>query len=162
MTNTVGRHGRFLGAVADVVLKHPAAILWFFLLLAVLSCISAYFGLSLNTAQNALVSNKLDYNRRYHEYRIEFGDQEYIYLVIEVTDLPTAKAVADDVALVLQALQEQGTIDRFFHRLALDDLTRNALVAFASAIPRASRTCAKSGETRASRHRPATAVSSCG
>ena len=98
---------RLLRAVAEGVLSYPRAILVVYLVCAGGSALSAFFWLDLNTAQNALVSNDLPYNQRYHEYREEFGDQEQVYLVVEITDLPTAQRVADEIAEALEPLQRR-------------------------------------------------------
>ncbi|MBI2345566.1 MAG: MMPL family transporter, partial [Deltaproteobacteria bacterium] len=70
----------------------PWAVLCLAFLLTVASVYLATTRLPLHTDQDDLVSEKLDYHRRYKEFLREFGDQEYLYLVVEAgNDIARAK-----------------------------------------------------------------------
>ncbi len=113
-----------LGVTADVLLRHPWKVIAGYTVLAVASVAAAVMLLEFQTNQNALVSNDLEYNRRFLKFREEFGDLEYLYVVIEVRDLRRAKAIAEAVAEEMQALPEH--VSGVFHKVETDP--RSALI----------------------------------
>ena len=69
------------------------------ILLTVASAYLAVARLSLDADQDNLISEKLAYHKRYKDFLREFGDQEYLYLVVESNgDLSKAKAFAESAA----------------------------------------------------------------
>lgn len=73
--------------------------------------------LEVRTDQNELVSTDQEYHRRYLNFLDEFGDQEFLYVVIDVDDNPErAAAIADDVASEIEALREH--VKEVHHRVS--------------------------------------------
>ena len=119
---------RALAAAARLVLNHPWTVIGLYTVLAVVGALTASRWLGLQTAENALVSNELEYNQRYHRFLEAFGDQEYVYVVVEVDDLPTAMRVADAVATEIEPLREAGFVRECISRLATSSLQRDGLM----------------------------------
>lgn len=89
--------------------------------------------LQLNADLDKLVSEKLDYHRRYLDFLEEFGDQEYLYVVVEFDDdLPRAKqfltALAgrlekiDDVKEIVYKIDNPAMERGFMLYLPMDEL----------------------------------------
>ncbi|HPM41260.1 MAG TPA: MMPL family transporter, partial [bacterium] len=89
---------KIFGAVAGFVCRHPWKIVAAALLLAVLSGFYAATTIKLNANLDELVSEKLDYHRNYLEFLREFGDEEYLYVVVDAGDeLPRAKLFMEEL-----------------------------------------------------------------
>ncbi|MBI4585296.1 MAG: MMPL family transporter [Planctomycetes bacterium] len=117
---------RLLGATADRLLRHPGKILTAYLALAAASGLAAWRWLQFDTNQDNLISNEQEYNRRYLEFLKEFGDLEYLYVVIEVKDLPTAMRLADRVAEEVSGLTQH--VDKVFYRVPEEFARRSGLL----------------------------------
>ncbi|HQC51454.1 MAG TPA: hypothetical protein PKW68_06625, partial [bacterium] len=74
---------RCFKSIAGFVSAHPWKIVVAALLLTVFSAVYASLTLKLNANQDDLVSRDLDYSRRYLDFLDEFGDEEYLYVVVE-------------------------------------------------------------------------------
>jgi len=84
---------RFFTWLGKWIPRHPWKIVVVALLLTAASAYLAITKLSLDADQDNLISEKLAYHKRYKDFLREFGDQEYLYLVIEANgDLSRAKA----------------------------------------------------------------------
>lgn len=98
---------KLLNWIARSVVKYPLAIV---ITAIVLAGVGAYLGavqLQMNTNQDDLVSEKLDYHKRYMDYIKKFGDLEYIYIVAEVdSNLDDAKAFVKTVSERLAKLPD--------------------------------------------------------
>lgn len=78
---------RFLiGLFVSLATKRPKMTIAAILLLAVVCGAHATRGLRFDTDQDNLISPKQEYFQRYKEFLTEFGDWEYIYLVIKAGD----------------------------------------------------------------------------
>ncbi|HIJ42212.1 MAG TPA: hypothetical protein HPP90_14235, partial [Deltaproteobacteria bacterium] len=65
------------------VSSYPYFVIGTGIFLAVASAACAFFFLQLNSNQDSLVSSSLPYHERYLEHIRNFGDQEYLYVVIK-------------------------------------------------------------------------------
>lgn len=83
---------RFFTWLGRFICRHPKKIVAFALVLTAASAWLAFTRLSLDADQDNLISERLAYHQRYKNFLREFGDQEYLYLVVEAgDDLPRAK-----------------------------------------------------------------------
>ncbi len=99
---------RFFGSLGRTVVKHPVAVMTCYVLLAVLSVWGTVTCLQLKTEQNELVGADLEYNKRYLNFLREFGDLEFLYVVIQVGDDPArAMEAADTVAHEISMLTQE-------------------------------------------------------
>lgn len=99
--------GAVLEFTASCVLRWPWWIITGFLALAVLSIAWATLKLELRADTNDLISTDLPYNRRYLKFLEDFGDLEFLYVVIAVDGDPQhAMQVADAIASELSGLKE--------------------------------------------------------
>lgn len=79
-------------SIARLIVRHPWKIVAAALLFTALSAVGAIRGITLNANLDELVSERLDYHRRYIDFLKEFGDEEYLYVVVDAArDLPKAK-----------------------------------------------------------------------
>ena len=85
---------RILKKVSAYVVSHPALVITAALFVSVLSILLSVARLEVNTNQDDLVSESLPYHRRYKDYLREFGDFEYIYVVVDVEAMGGARDVA--------------------------------------------------------------------
>lgn len=96
-----------LKKIAASVIKYPWKILIVTLLLVTASVSISSKYLELHTDQDDLISEKLEYHKRYKDFLREFGDQEYLYVVTEVNDdLPRAKAFVRALAGRLESISD--------------------------------------------------------
>ncbi|MBI4126605.1 MAG: MMPL family transporter [Deltaproteobacteria bacterium] len=96
---------QFFQVLARFVMKVPGFIVVVALGLATMSGIYAATHITLNADLDDLVSDDLDYHRRYKEFLKEFGDQEYLYVVTDAGgDLPRAKEFVRTLASRLTQL----------------------------------------------------------
>jgi len=109
---------KVLDLIATAVTRAPLAIVGAFLLLAASCGVYAAFRLQLRTDQNDLVSSDLEYSRRYLSFIKEFGDLEFLYVVIEVDGNPQrAIAVTEAVVAEMAQLVRTGEVEGLFHRI---------------------------------------------
>lgn len=98
---------RLLGGIARLITNHPWKILAAALILTAVSIIYSATSLQLHTDQDDLVSEDQEYHKRYKDYLREFGDLEYLYVVIEIEDnLDEAKKFARSLAGRLEKLSD--------------------------------------------------------
>lgn len=119
---------RLLGVLARGIIARPWWTVTGYVIAAVVSALIACFWLEFETDQNELVSNDLEYNRRYERYLDEFGDQEHVVIVIDEPSQSVAIQVADALAAALTPLRQDGTLDSFHHRVDTDAFARGGLV----------------------------------
>ncbi len=118
---------RVFGALASLIIRHPRWIVGVFLALAVVSSVYAAFRLEMKTDQNDLVSADLAYNRRFLNYLAEFGDLEFLFVVIQVEKDPErAMKVADAVAEELSKLGEH--VESYLHRVPVESFGDGVLL----------------------------------
>lgn len=117
-----------LHRIARLIVRCPWLTVGLYLALATLASVVAALWLDFETDQNALVSNDLDYNRRYLRYLEEFGDQEFIYVVIDEAERSTAIRVASTLVERLEPLRLEGVIESVACRVDVDSMARSGLV----------------------------------
>jgi len=90
---------RLFKFIATLSSARPWLVVAIALVLTTASAVYAATHLTLNADLDKLVSEDLDYHKRYMDFLKEFGDQEYLYVVVEIeNDLPRAKSFLDDLA----------------------------------------------------------------
>lgn len=112
-----------------LVSRAPRTIIGTGLILAALSALASVLFLKLDSDQDKLVSPKVPYQQRYLEALENFGDQEYIYVVIEAEPTPDgrrrAETFAEALAARLRAHPEH--VEALYYRMTADDLGPGAL-----------------------------------
>ncbi len=119
------RH-RFFQCLACLSSRKP----WLVVTVAVaLTAVSAFYAattLTLNADLDKLVSEKLDYHRRYLNFLQEFGDQEYLYVVVEIDDdLPRAKRFLTSLA---GRLEKIGDVEEIIYKVDNPAMERGFLL----------------------------------
>ena len=109
-----------LKSLAALVVLHPRLTIGVYLALAAAS-VPAAMKIDFRTDQNDLVAADLEYNRRYLDFLEEFGDLEFLYVVIEVgDDERAALAAARDAKERIERLEEH--VDWALHRVPAEAL----------------------------------------
>lgn len=120
---------RILGGLWRLISRVPHTIVWCAVVLAALATLASVLFLRLDSDQDKLVSQDLAYQQRYLEVLDNFGDQEYLYVVIQVGEGPTAKRRAECFAEALgdrlRGFPDQ--IQEIHYRITADDLGPGAL-----------------------------------
>ena len=100
------RH-RLFNLIAHLAASHPRKIVAAALILTAASALYAAATLTLNANLDELVSERLDYHRRYIEFLKEFGDEEYLYVVADASeDMPKAKQFIEALGQKLRGLPD--------------------------------------------------------
>jgi uncharacterized protein len=122
-----------LRGIWRLVSSRPGWVLGAGTALAVLSAAAAFLFLGLNSDQDTLVSPDTPYHKRYLAHLENFGDQEYLYVVIHTQGTEKGKeraiAFAEDLNKRLRGHPE--LIHAVYFRVSPTDLGRGALL-FAS------------------------------
>ena len=120
-------------ALWHLVRAHPGAIIVSGLVLALISALVSVFFLHLNSSQDCLVSPSVPFQKRYLDHLENFGDQEYLFVVIQTGGTEEGKKRAIAFAQRLDArLEEHPTlIQAVYYRISPRDLGDGALL-FAS------------------------------
>lgn len=117
---------KFFKYIAGLVVGWPRLIVVTAVLLAVLSGLYAATSVKLNANLDELVSEKLDYHRRYLEFLKEFGDEEYLYVVVDAgADLPKAKQFMEALGAKLKGLPD---LNQVMWKIENPALERNFLL----------------------------------
>lgn len=108
----------------------PRALIACAVALAAACAVAAWFFLGLNADQDQLVSPEVPYQARYLELLENFGDQEYLFLVIHTYGTEEGKAQA---ALYADRLAERlarhpELIEAVYYRMSVADLGEGALL----------------------------------
>jgi predicted RND superfamily exporter protein len=82
-----GMRKRIFEKIATIVTVHFWKVVAIAVALTVLSGAYAAVTLKLNANLDELVSEKLDYHKRYLDFLEEFGDEEYLYVVVDAGKL---------------------------------------------------------------------------
>ncbi len=116
-----------------LIRRHPGLIIASGLGLALISALVSVFFLHLNSNQDALVSPSVPFQKRYLEHLENFGDQEYLFVVIQTGGTEEGKKRAAEFAERLNArLQKQpDLIQAVYYSISPADLGDGALL-FAS------------------------------
>jgi hopanoid biosynthesis associated RND transporter like protein HpnN len=120
---------RLLEGTWRLVRRAPGSLVIAALLLTLVSALTAIFFLHLDSDQDNLVSHDLPFQERYLENLENFGDQEYLYVVIETdastTERRRAEQFTERLAERLKAHPE--LIRHTYYRITPDDLGNQAL-----------------------------------
>ncbi|MBC8176454.1 MAG: MMPL family transporter, partial [Deltaproteobacteria bacterium] len=116
-----------------LVSARPGAVIAAGLILAIMSASLSFIFLRLNSNQDNLVSPDLPFQKRYLAHLKNFGDQEYLYVVIKTggTEAGKKKAIQFAEALNRRLAQHQDLIQAVYYRISAVDLGSGALL-FAS------------------------------
>ena len=109
-----------LKSQAALVVLRPRLTIGVYLALAA-AAVPVAMKIDFRTDQNDLVAADLEYNRRYLDFLEEFGDLEFLYVVIEVgDDERAALAAARDTRERVESLEEH--VDWALHRVPAEAL----------------------------------------
>ncbi|HLU47691.1 MAG TPA: hypothetical protein VK116_06395, partial [Planctomycetota bacterium] len=115
--------------LARAVARHPRSILLVGVLLALLGSVLASFRLELKADQNDLVGADLEYNQLYLRFLEEFGDLEFLYVVVPTGENPkraidTVDAIAKELEPLMRAgpRGEEPLVQEVFYRIAPETL----------------------------------------
>lgn len=96
-----------LTKIAHAIVKAPVKIMIAALALTAVCTWYSATHLELHTDQDDLISEKIEYHKKYKDFVREFGDLEYLYVVVEVEDnLTEAKTFIKSLAGRLQEIPE--------------------------------------------------------
>jgi len=115
--------------VAERVVRRPGWVIAVFGVLAAAAIVLAALRLELKFGQNDMVSNDQPYNQRYLRFLEEFGDLEFLYVVVDVpegTDPHRVAACTDAIAEELGQLSEY--LERVVHRVPTDAFGTSVLL----------------------------------
>lgn len=117
---------RFLNSLINLVLRHPWKVVISGLFFAALSIFVSAQWLVTNNNQDDLVSSKLPYHARYLNYLEEFGDQEYIYLVVSTASgLQVAENFLEDFSKHARNIPH---INEVISKMDTQELSKSALL----------------------------------
>ena len=98
---------RLLKFISRLVINRPWWVLCVGLAITLVSIVYSSVFLKMNTDQDDLVSEKIEYHARYKDYLREFGDLEYLYVVVETNKhLSLAKDFTRALAKRLEKLPD--------------------------------------------------------
>ncbi|OQY44338.1 MAG: hypothetical protein B6240_10640 [Desulfobacteraceae bacterium 4572_87] len=128
----------FLNFLWRLIHRHPGLLIASGLGLALIAALIAGFFLHLNSNQDALVSPSVPFQKRYLEHLENFGDQEYLFVVIQTGGTEAGKKKASRFAESLNARLLAPTLSKgpdliqaVYYRISPRDLGDGALL-FAS------------------------------
>ncbi|MCD6306720.1 MAG: MMPL family transporter [Deltaproteobacteria bacterium] len=123
----------FFNGLWRLVSSRPAAVVAIGLAIAVLSGTAAYLFLGLNSDQDKLVSPDTAFHQRYLAHLENFGDQEYLYVVIQThgTEEGKQQAIAFAEDLNMRLRQHPELVHAVYFRISPAELGKGALL-FAS------------------------------
>ena len=128
----------FLNVLWRLIHRHPGLLIASGLGLALIATLISGFFLHLNSNQDALVSPSVPFQKRYLEHLENFGDQEYLFVVIQTGGTEAGKKKATLFAESLNARLLAPTLSKgpdliqaVYYRISPQDLGDGALL-FAS------------------------------
>lgn len=120
---------KLMGGIWQLISRMPRTIVWCAVAVAALAAVISVLFLRLDSDQDKLVSQDLPYQQRYLEVLKNFGDQEYLYVVIQAAEgdagKRSAERFAETLATRLKGFPEQ--IQEIHYRIAAQDLGPGAL-----------------------------------
>ena len=116
-----------------LVAHHAVAIILTGLAVALISALGATYFLHLNSNQDSLVSPSVPFQKRYLEHLKNFGDQEYLFVVIQTGGTKEGKTRAAQFAERLNGRLQKypDLVQAVYYRISPDDLG-NGVLLFAS------------------------------
>lgn len=127
----------FLRVTARASVKHPWLTCMIWLILGVGGGLAAFFCLGMDANEDSLISEELPYNKTYKDYLRAFGDQEYLYAVIQVpagghkedqSQRMRAASAADNLVEKLSVWVQQGELLEVFARYVIPKLDQRFLL----------------------------------
>jgi hopanoid biosynthesis associated RND transporter like protein HpnN len=120
---------RLLNSLWRLVSGHSGAVIGVGLALAALSTAASFLFLGLNSDQDKLVSPNTPFHKRYLEHLNNFGDQEYLYVVIQTggTEEGKRRAIAFAEDLNRRLSRHPDLIHAVYFRISPSDLGPGAL-----------------------------------
>ncbi len=122
------KHG-FLTILWKRVSSYPHTVIGIGTFLAVVSAVYSLFFLQINSNQDKLVSSSLPFHKRYLEQIKNFGDQEYLYVVIQTggTEKGKKSAIAFAESLNNRLSAHPKLISAVYYRLSETEIGDHAL-----------------------------------
>ena len=119
----------FLTVLWKTVSSYPYTVIGIGIFLAVASAVSAFFFLQINSNQDNLVSSSLPFHEKYLEQIKNFGDQEYLYVVIKTggTEEGKKKAIQFAESLNSRLSAHPELISAVYYCLSEKDMGDHAL-----------------------------------
>ncbi len=133
MKHPSGKREYLVRMLWRLLCRYPGTLVLSGLFLALIAGLGAVFFLHLNSNQDSLVSPSVPFQKRYLEHLKNFGDQEYLFVVIETggTDAGKQRAVQFAESLNARLAQYPDLIQAVYYRISAKDLGNGALL-FAS------------------------------
>ncbi len=127
------RRNYLLDALWRMVHAHPGAIIVSGIVLALISVLVSVFFLHLNSNQDCLVSPSVPFQKTYLDHLENFGDQEYLFVVIQTggTEAGKKRAIQFAEQLNMRLAEHPTLIQAVYYRISARDLGDGALL-FAS------------------------------
>lgn len=120
---------KLMEGIWRLISRMPRTVVWCAVALAAVATVISVLFLRLDSDQDKLVSQDLPYQQRYLEVLKNFGDQEYLYIVIQAEEGEAGKRraerFAETLATRLKGFPEQ--IQEIHYRLSAQDLGPGAL-----------------------------------
>ena len=118
------------GALWRLVSSAPGTLVVFCVLLAVVSVLAASRYLVMDSDQDRLISPDLPYHKKYLEQLENFGDQEYLYVVIGAGGTEEGKKAASRFAesMARRLRDHPELIQAMYYRISAKDLGDGALL----------------------------------
>ncbi len=117
---------RIFTAIAHFACRRAKAIVAVAILLTVAAGAYAALTLRLNSNLDEMVSMRLDYHRRYIDFLKEFGDEEYLYVVVDAEkEMPRAK---EFVQVLAKRLEQVPGLKEVIWRIDNPALEKNFLL----------------------------------
>ncbi|MBT3180970.1 MAG: MMPL family transporter [Deltaproteobacteria bacterium] len=97
---------RVFNKISQITARHPWKIIAIAMIITVVASVYAALTVKLNANLDDLVSKDLEYNKRYLEFLEEFGDEEYLYVVVDAgEDMPRGKKFVRELAAKLEGVE---------------------------------------------------------
>lgn len=120
-------HNKHMSFLSKISTQFPKCTLAFSLLITLISLLYAKTHLNFDTNQDHLISPKQEYFKKYKDFLNEFGDWEYIYVVINAKSDPKKAKLFSD-ALTEKLLQHPELFKEIVNKLDLSDLKKNFIL----------------------------------
>jgi hypothetical protein len=121
-----GLRSRLLERCADLTLKRPITIVVVALLAAVAGALISADMLDVDADTNSLISDDRPFMKTYRAFMEEFGDLEYIYVVVDAGDPADHPAAESAVSHLLEELKSEPGLPEIRGRISPDEQWRMA------------------------------------
>ena len=115
-----------LAGLSSIIIRWPKTIVLVALIITAFLALYSAKHIRLDSDLDRLVSEKLDYHRQYINFLNDFGDQEYLYLVVETNgNLKEAKEFTEHFA---KTLKKEDGIKNVVYKIGNSELENNFLM----------------------------------